>query len=259
LTLRDGETRVLTEPSIEEAFTIVKSGIWKHRTIIIAGNCWVDYEGRASSKLEPGDRIVLLKPDGSALIHRPRDYSPVNWQPPGSFFRTRLKEGILNIRVFRRKEHEILEANFDKIFLVASLDLKDSGKFYLHASEKDMQKAILIQPDLLEEGFRPITAEKPVDPGFIDILGMDKNNVLTIVEIKRNAGTSDAVLQLKKYMEVFDIDPNRKIRGILVAPKLARGAQSLLASLGLEFKSLSPEKCAEILKQKSETPLTNFF
>ena len=64
---------------------------------------------------------------------------------------------------------------------------------------------------------------------------------------------------IEEYSDLFDIDPNRKIRGILVAPKLARGAQSLLASLGLEFKSLSPEKCAEILKQKSETPLTNFF
>jgi RecB family endonuclease NucS len=122
-----------------------------------------------------------------------------------------------------------------------------------------MQEAILAQPSLLEEGFRPIAAERPVEPGFIDIVGVDAENTLTIVEIKRNAATNDAVLQLKKYVDVFSADENRKIRGILVAPDLARGAQSLLASLGLEFKALSPQRCAEVLKRSKGRPLTEFF
>ncbi|MFB0523755.1 MAG: endonuclease NucS domain-containing protein, partial [Candidatus Bathyarchaeia archaeon] len=144
------------------------------------------------------------------------------------------------------------------VILVAVLDLKDSGEFYLFASEEDMQRAILMEPSLLEDGFRPMTAERPVEPGFIDILGVDKDNVLTVVEIKRKAATREAVLQLKRYMDVFTIDSERPVRGILVAPELARGAQRMLASLGLEFKALSPQKCAEVLK-KTEKPLTDFF
>lgn len=250
---------VLENPQLEEAYKAVKQGISRRRTLIVVGNCWVDYEGRASSKLEPGERIVLFKSDGSALIHRPRDYAPVNWQPPGSIFRTRLDRGTLVMRVYRRKEHEVLEVAFDRIILVAVLDLVDTGEFHLYASEEDMKQAILLQPSLLEEGFRPVTAERPVEPGFIDILGVDGDNVLTVVEIKRKAADKDAVLQLKKYLDVFMVDSDRPVRGILVAPELARGAQKMLATLGLEFKALSPQKCSEVLKQKRGRLLTEFL
>jgi RecB family endonuclease NucS len=249
---------VLENPQLEEAYKAVKQGISRRRTLIIVGNCWVDYEGRASSKLEPGERIVLFKSDGSALIHRPRDYAPVNWQPPGSLFRTRLDEDTLVMRVYRRREHEVIEVTFDRIALVAVLDLVDTGEFHLYASEEDMKQAILLQPSLLEEGFRPITAEKPVEPGFIDILGVDGDSVLTVVEIKRKAADKDAVLQLKKYLDVFKVDSDRPVRGILVAPELARGAQKMLATLGLEFKALS-QKCSEVLKQKRGRRLTEFL
>lgn len=250
---------MLEAPTVEEAYKAVIGGTSKHRTVIISGNCWVDYQGRASSTLEPGERTVMLKPDGSALVHRPTNYAPVNWQPPGSIFRTTVKDDNLKIRAFRRKENETLEVTFDRIIMVAVLDLRDSGNFYLHASEKDMQSAILFQPSLLEEGFRSIKAEKPVEPGFIDIIGVDKDNVLTIVEIKRSTATTEAVLQLQKYMNVFQNDSARRVRGILVAPELAKGAQGLLAKLGLEFKALSPEVCADVFKRKKSKTLTEFL
>ena len=90
---------VLENPPLKEAEKAVKGGVSRHRTVIIAGECTVEYDGRASSKLGPGNRVALLKPDGSALVHRPRDYSPVNWQPSGSIFRTRLTEDGLAVRV----------------------------------------------------------------------------------------------------------------------------------------------------------------
>lgn len=250
---------VLENPTLDEAHQAVKEGVSKRRTVVVIGHCSVNYEGRASSKLEPGERIVLFKSDGSALIHRPRDYAPVNWQPPGSLFRTRLEDDMLVVRVFRRKENEILEVHFDKIFLVAVLDLFDSGEFYLYASEEDMKQAILLQPSLLEEGFRPITSERPVEPGFIDILGVDRNNVLTVVEIKRKAADRAAVLQLKRYLDMFRVESDREVRGILIAPELARGAQKTLAALGLEFRALSPQRCAEVLKQRKSRRLVEFL
>ena len=250
---------IIEGPPLEKAYRAVKRGISKRRTVLVVGNCWVDYEGRASSKLEPGERIVLFKSDGSALIHRPRDYAPVNWQPPGSLFRTKLDEDTLVVRVYRRREHEVLEIAFDRITLVAVLDLVDAGEFHLYASEEDMKQAILLQPSLLEEGFRPVAAERPVEPGFIDILGVDGNNVLTVVEIKRRAADKNAVLQLKKYLDVFKADSDRPVRGVLVAPELARGAQKMLATLGLEFRALSPQRCAEVLKQHKGRRLTEFL
>jgi len=250
---------VLENPSLEEAYDAIKRGISRRRTLIVVGSCRVNYEGRASSKLEPGERVIVFKSDGSALVHRPRDYAPVNWQPPGSLFRTRIDEGRLLIRVFRRREREVLEIALDRVFLVAVLDLVDAGEFYLYASEEDMKQAILLQPSLLEEGFRPIEAERPVEPGFIDILGVDGKNVLTVVEIKRKAAAKEAVLQLKRYLDVFKVDGDREVRGVLVAPELARGSQKMLAALGLEFKALSPQRCAEVLKRERGRPLTDFL
>jgi RecB family endonuclease NucS len=250
---------VLASPSLDDAYIAVKSGISHKKIVIIAGKCTVEYEGRASSSLGPGERIAIFKPDGSALVHRPKEYSPVNWQPPGSLFQTKLENEGLAIRVFRRKDHEVMEVTFTELKMVSILDLRDAGEFTLYATESDMQEAILIQPSLLEDGFRPITSERAVDPGFIDILGVDKFNVLTVVELKRVKATKKAVLQLKKYMDVINMDANRKVRAILVAPSLADGAFEILASLGYEFKALTPQQCTEVLKQRSGILITDFF
>ncbi|MCW4049238.1 MAG: endonuclease NucS [Candidatus Bathyarchaeota archaeon] len=251
--------QVLENPSLEEAIKAIKAGISRHRTVIIAGNCTVEYDGRASSKLEQGERVILFKGDGSALVHRPKDYSPVNWQPAGSLFRTILTQDGLKIRVFRRKENETMEVIFTDLAMVAVLDLVDFGEFSLYATERDMQEAILFKPELLEPGFRPITKEKAVDPGFIDILGVDKDNKLTVVEIKRVKANKDAVNQLKKYMDVIDLDKGRPVRAILVAPELGKGVEKLLKEYGYEYKLISPQKCSEVLKQKKGKPLTSFF
>ncbi len=250
---------MLQNPPLKEAERIIKSGISRHRTVVIAGKCSVDYDGRASSKLEAGDRLVIFKPDGSALIHRPKDYSPVNWQPSGSIFNTKLLEEGLIVRVYRRKERESMVITFTELQLVSVLDLVDNGEFNLYASEKEMQEAILFKPDILEAGFRPMTKEMAVDPGFIDIIGYDANGVLTVVEIKRVKANKKAVQQLKKYMAVIDLDANRTVRAILVAPEITDNGLELLEEFGYEFKALSPQECSDILKQKKGTPLTAFF
>jgi RecB family endonuclease NucS len=249
----------LEEPSLDEAFDAVKHGISHKKIVILAGSCTVEYEGRASSSLGPGERIAIFKPDGSALIHRPKDYSPVNWQPPGSLFQTKLERNKLIISVYRKKDHEVLEVTFNNLKMVSIMELRDVSEFNLYATESDMQQAVLTQPSLIEDGFRPISRERPVDPGFIDIMGVDKENTLTLIEIKRVKATKKDALQLKKYMDVIHIDTKRKVRAILVAPSLAEGAQKVLASLGYEFKALSPQLCAEILKQKSSKRITEFF
>lgn len=249
----------LEKPSLDEAFDAVKHGISHKKIVILAGSCTVEYEGRASSSLGPGERIAIFKPDGSALIHRPKDYSPVNWQPPGSLFQTKLERNKLIISVYRKKDHEVLEVTFNNLKMVSIMELRDVSEFNLYATESDMQQAVLTQPSLIEDGFRPISRERPVDPGFIDIMGVDKENTLTLIEIKRVKATKKDALQLKKYMDVIHIDTKRKVRAILVAPSLAEGAQKVLASLGYEFKALSPQLCAEILKQKSSKRITEFF
>jgi RecB family endonuclease NucS len=244
---------------MNEAEKIVKEAISKRKTLLVVGNCWVYYFGRASSKLEPGERILMVKEDGSLLVHRSVGYEPVNWQPPGCVFNTQVKGSILEIHAVRRKPPESVKVFFDRILMVSALSLTDSGEFALYASEEDMHKAILLEPSLLEEGFTPISYEKKVEPGFVDVYGVDKNGRFVVVEIKRKTAGKEAALQLAKYIEAIKSRTNREVRGILVAPNIARDVQRLLETLKLEFKPLNPKKCTEILKKVETRRLETFF
>ncbi len=217
------------------------------------------YVGRASSTLELGERILIIKSDGSLLVHRPVGYEPVNWQPAGSVFHVQVKGNGLEVHGIRQKPHETVRVTFSQVYLASSLNLSDSGDFLLHASEDDMHRAILLKPELLEEGFKPISWEKKVEPGFVDIYGEDKNGKLVIVEVKRKTASKEAALQLAKYIEPIKAKVNREVRAVLVAPNLAKDVQRLLVTLGLEFKALDPKPCAEVLKKTGNSKLESFF
>ena len=252
-------TVTLENPTIENAEAFVKDALSERKALIIIGNCWVEYRGRASSRLEPGERIVMIKEDGSVLVHRPSGYEPVNWQPPRCLFQTRLTENALQIRAVRRKPSESVRLVFDRVYLVSALSLVDSGEFSLYASEEDMQKAILIEPSILESEFKPITYEKKVEPGFVDVYGIDRNGKFVVVEIKRKTAGREAALQLARYVDSIRGMVNREVRGVLAAPGLAKGVQRLLTTLGLDFKPLDPRKCAEALKRSETKKLAEFF
>jgi len=250
---------VLISPSVEEAEAAAREAISQRRTLLIVGNCWVHYLGRAKSKLEPGERILLIKEDGSLLVHRSVGYEPVNWQPPGCIFEAKAKSGVLEIRAVRRKPAESVRVFFDRIQLVSALSLVDSGTFALYASEEDMHRAILAKPSLLEEGFKPISYEKKVEPGFVDVYGVDKKGRLVVVEVKRKTAGKEAVLQLSRYIEAIRSKADRKVRGILAAPSIAKDVQRLLVTLDLEFKALDPKKCAQTLRKHETQKLEKFF
>jgi RecB family endonuclease NucS len=250
---------VLTKPTLTEASKLIEKAFAQRKTLIVAGNCHVHYVGRASSKLESGERLLIIKSDGSLLVHRPTGYEPVNWQPPGSVFHVQIKEDELEVHAVRHKPRENVRVVFSQILMVSTLALTDAGEFLLYASEEDMHKAILLKPSLLEEGFKPISWEKHVEPGFVDIYGEDKNGRLVIVEVKRKTASKEAALQLAKYIEPIKGKVNREIRAILAAPGLGKDVQRTLDSLGLEYKALDPKVCAEVLKKMESTKLESFF
>ncbi len=250
---------VLTNPKLTEAAQVIGKAFVQRRTLIVAGKCHVHYTGRAKSTLEPGERLLIIKADGSLLVHRPVGYEPVNWQPPGSVFHVQTKAGSIEVHAVRQKPRESVRVTFSEVFMVSSLSLADSGEFLLYASEEDMHRAILLKPSLLEEGFKPISYEKKVEPGFVDVYGEDKDGKLVVVEVKRKTAGKEAALQLARYIDAIKGRANRELRGVLVAPSLGKGVQRLLETLGLEFKALDPKKCSEVLKKAGTTKLESFF
>ena len=256
---KQNKLKVLTNPRLTEAAAAIEKALAQRRTIIVAGECKVLYSGRAKSTLEPGERILIIKEDGSLLVHRPVGYEPVNWQPAGSVFHVQTKADAVEVHAIRQKPRENVRVLFYEVFMVSALSLNDSGEFSLHASEKEMHRAILRKPSLLEEGFTPISYEKKVEPGFVDVYGVDKNGKLVVVEVKRKTAGKEAVLQLARYIDAIKGKADRELRGVLVAPSLGKDVQRLLVTLGLEFKALDPKKCAKVLKKDQNAKLETFF
>ncbi|WP_409199806.1 endonuclease NucS [Methanobrevibacter sp. DSM 116169] len=242
--------KVLESPDNESSYEIVEEALRKKATIIIYACCKVIYEGRALSQLNWGERIILIKPDGSFLIHQEKKVDPVNWQPPKSRTRTFLKDDNLFLESHRRTPKEMLNVEIKKVHFINYALVEDYEELEIAGYEKDMGDMIMKKPHMIEEGFKPTVREYSTEHGFIDILGKDKDNNLMVIELKcRKAGVS-AVKQLKRYLSDFEDENNellndtncnkKDIRGLLVAPSIGEDAKELIEEEGIEFVAVNP-------------------
>ena len=234
---------------LEKSLEQIRRSIIEKNIVIFAADCEVFYEGRGTSRLGRGERLIVCKPDGAVLVHRPTGYEPVNWQPPGTLITVNMKEGYGLMRVVRQRPREVLKIKIYDVKGVAAWKLRDTAVFEEGGSEKDMQQAVIKQPELIEPGLKILTAEYPVGSGFIDVLAEDSKRRLTIIELKRRKASLEAVLQLKRYVESMKKMTGRSdVRGVLAAPSISPDALKALRSLDLEFKELKPEECLKIVK-----------
>lgn len=255
------ETEVLlARPSLVDAYELVKKALDQRKFVVLVGQCHVKYDGRASSTLSQGERLIVAKSDGAVLVHRPSGYEPTNWQPSGCSFKTTYVKPHMTITAIRGEPRETLSIVFDSITSLAVYDLKDDGLFSMYVSEEQMKQAILLRPALIDSRIRAIASEKQYgDAGFTDIVAEDSEGNLVVIEIKRTSAGREAVLQLARYLKEINRDAHRPTKGILVAPSLRKGAQTLLASMKLDFRQISPEKCYDVLKDAARTKLSDFF
>jgi hypothetical protein len=226
---------VLTTPDFELAERLLSKAIRSGRTAILVGSCVVNYVGRAGSVLPEGERIVILKPDGSLLVHRREKREPVNWNPPGCKASVRLGKEGLQIISKRRRPKEVLLVLFRSIKLAASFDLIDQEELYLVGSERDLIDAIFEDPSLIEEGFKPLEREKPTRYGTIDLYGIDRNGNRVAIEFKRRRAELSGVSQLRRYVSELKEKLGGRVRGILVAPGITSSALELVKQYGLEY------------------------
>jgi len=227
-------------PSPEEIKLLVDSAVSSEGVLTIFARCRVHYDGRAKSELGPGDRVIIVKPDGSFLIHQKEKREPVNWQPPGSVVRLELREKPVLVSV-RRKPRETLEVELDEVYLITVFHAEDYEELALTGSEAEMAELIFENPEVIEPGFKPLYREKPIKHGIVDVLGVDRDGNLVVLELKRRRADLHAVSQLKRYVETLR-EEHENVRGILVAPSLTSGAKKLLEKEGLEFRKLEPPR-----------------
>lgn len=229
----------IDDPTPRDAANKIINGLESGSVVTINGYCTVDYTGRAESD-EPAEGVfvVLLKPDGTALVHSSEKFKPMNWQTPGAEITPRLSDkGDLRIRV---ESDEFLEILFSDVFHLTAVQASDSSELDLIGTEEDMHNKLIAQPHLIESGIGPLEHEKKFEFGRVDLFGEDSAGRPVIIEVKRRDITRDHINQLYTYMmdytDLFDEEP----RGIIAGPDCSEYMQSVMEGYGIEFVQITP-------------------
>ena len=217
---------------LEELHELVKKW-FKHATILIIGECEIDYTGRASSKASSSWRLIIIKEDGTVLIHESVGREPINWQP-NSYVVTELREDTLIIRAFRSKPREelVIKLRGECEVLIAKLG---TGKFIMSGTEKDIVEYLASNPRVIDENAELVSREVSTPHGRIDLILRGENNMLILVEVKRGVADIESVFQLRRYVEYYASLGVSNVRGFIVAQSLTPAARKLLNDFGLEY------------------------
>jgi RecB family endonuclease NucS len=219
---------------------------------LIVARCSVDYSGRLSAHLPEALRLIILKADGSVLVHADAGgYKPLNWMTPP----TAIDEDSDRIVVRKLKGEDQLEIHLAEVIsdLNHAMDF-DADRLSKDGVEADLQVALADAPQFCGEGFRLVRREWPTDIGPVDLMCRDDEDGWIAVEIKR-IGTIDAVEQLARYLERIRLDPGKAdCRGVLAAQLIKPQARVLAEARGIA--------CVEVdlaeLRGQREPALTLF-
>jgi RecB family endonuclease NucS len=200
---------------------------------LIVARCSVEYSGRLSAHLPEALRLIMLKADGSVLVHADAGgYKPLNWMTPP----TAVIESEDTIVVRKVKGDDQLQITLHEVVsdVTHTMDF-DADRLSKDGVEADLQVALADAPHFCGEGFRLVRREWPTDIGPVDLMCRDAEDAWIAVEIKR-VGTIDAVEQLTRYLERIRRDPAlQDCRGILAAQIVKPQARVLCEARGLTW------------------------
>ena len=230
------------QPAHREALWELTAAFDRGDLITVFGRCTVEYDGRAASSLGLGRRLLVLKPDGAALVHTDEKQKPVNWQPPGSEHHAAVRDGRLRVRSVRSSPDETLDVTFETVEQLSAMAVSGRRELSVTGSEADLREFLLDRPAAIESGFEPLATERPTDAGPIDIFGRDSDDRPVVVELKRRRVGPSAASQLQRYVAAIgrEVGDDAAVRGILVAPSVTDRARRLLAEHDLEFVAVEP-------------------
>ena len=217
---------------------------------LVIADCSVDYAGRLSAHLPLAKRLLLLKGDGSILIHSETgSYKPLNWMnPPCNYSKhepddEQSEKGIIEIwRVSQAKTADILWIQIYKIHEDIYHELGKDPGLIKDGVEAQLQQMLADQIELIGAGSKLIKREYATAIGPVDILAKDAKGQTVAIEIKRR-GEIDGVEQLTRYLELLNRDAAlAPVRGIFAAQEIKPQARTLAEDRGIECLLLDYEQ-----------------
>lgn len=208
---------------------------------IVVADCSVDYAGRLSAHLPRATRVLMLKKDGSILVHSDGgSYKPLNWMsPPCSLVAAepddeQLEAGVAEVwRVTHAKTADQLVVSVFEVLHDSSHELGVDPGLIKDGVEAHLQELLAEQIELLGDGHTLVRREYMTAIGPVDILARDSGGASVAVEIKRR-GDIDGVEQLTRYLELMNRDPVLSpVQGIFAAQEIKPQARTLAEDRGI--------------------------
>ena len=220
---------------------------------LIVARCEVTYSGRLNAFLPESTRLLMLKDDGSVLVHADAGgYKPLNWMTPPTVIET--SDDLVVVRKRAGRTEDRLEIRLLEVLSDVSHDMGEAAGLEKDGVERDLQLLLADDPTHIEPSLRLVKREWPTDVGPVDLMCRDEDDEWVAVEIKR-VGTIDAVEQLTRYLDCIRVDPARaSCRGVLVAQQIKPQAIALADQRGIATVSVD----LAVLRGEREPELTLF-
>jgi endonuclease len=195
---------------------------------LVIARCSVDYAGRLATHLPSAVRLLLVKADGSVLVHADYGgYKPLNWMSAPC---TLVQEADA-WRVTNRAG-ETMTISLEEVLHDSQHQLGLDPGLVKDGVEKELQALLADRCHAIRPGLSLVRREHPTDIGPVDLLCRDEQGRYVAVEIKRR-GEIDGVEQLSRYLERLRT-PLREVWGILVAQEFKPQARVLAAQRGID-------------------------
>ena len=197
---------------------------------LVIARCSVDYVGRLTAHLPTAPRLLMVKNDGSVLVHSDGgSYKPLNWMSPPC----RLTE-TENVWTVTNKAGEQLLITLDEVMHDSRHELGVDPGLVKDGVEAHLQVLLALHIETLGAGYRLVRREYPTAIGPVDIMARDAAGASVAVEIKRR-GEIDGVEQLTRYLELLNRDPLlAPVRGVFAAQEIKLQARTLASDRGIE-------------------------
>jgi len=201
---------------------------------LLVARCEVVYSGRLDAFLPASTRLVMLKDDGSVLVHADAGgYKPLNWMTPPTTIEE--GEGVLVVRKRARRTEDRLEIRLLDVLSDVTHDMGEAAGLEKDGVERDLQEALAATPSVLEAELRLVRREWQTDIGPVDLMCRDGHGGWLVVEVKR-VGTIEAVEQLVRYLERIRLQPGLAgVRGLLAAERVKPQARTLAAARSVDW------------------------
>jgi endonuclease len=202
---------------------------------LIVARCEVRYCGRLNALLPEALRLIIVKADGSVLVHADAGgYKPLNWMTPPTVIEESPSQIVVRKRA--KSDGDRLEIDIAEVLSDVTHDMgTPDGDTALTKDgvEAHLQELLAEQPAWCGEGLRLVRREWPTDIGPVDLMCRDSDDEWVAVEVKRIAGI-EAVEQLTRYLERIRLDPAfASCKGVLAAQTIKPQASVLATARGI--------------------------